>query len=152
MFPCRAGARSRGDQRVHLNPVSDRWERTSPQPAACQRGIFYNICTTTRHRRPGVPARLWRGDDARDRALVGVDAASIPIVSVRDPWRDGPDEFHEKYPDAAQGGLRNNAYTNVLVAAVRHRRPAAGAAAREPRAEVRERLGIGDDELAVWQT
>ena len=28
----------------------------------------------------------------------------------------GPDEFHEKYPDVAEGGLRNNAYTNVMVA------------------------------------
>ena len=28
----------------------------------------------------------------------------------------GPDEFHDKYPDALQGGLRNNAYTNVMVA------------------------------------
>ena len=27
-----------------------------------------------------------------------------------------PDEFHEKYPGAAEGGLRNNAYTNVMVA------------------------------------
>lgn len=26
----------------------------------------------------------------------------------------GPDEYHEKYPDAAAGGLRNNAYTNVM--------------------------------------
>ena len=28
----------------------------------------------------------------------------------------GPDEFHEKYPEAEEGGLRNNAYTNVMVA------------------------------------
>src|SRR5207248_10381640 len=28
----------------------------------------------------------------------------------------GPDEFHEKYPDADEPGLRNNAYTNVMVA------------------------------------
>src|SRR5437660_1045080 len=28
----------------------------------------------------------------------------------------GPDEFHEKYPDSEKGGLRNNAYTNVMVA------------------------------------
>ena len=28
----------------------------------------------------------------------------------------GPDEFHEKYPDSAETGLRNNAYTNVMVA------------------------------------
>ncbi len=28
----------------------------------------------------------------------------------------GPDEFHEKYPDAETGGLNNNAYTNIMVA------------------------------------
>src|SRR5581483_11191311 len=28
----------------------------------------------------------------------------------------GPDEFHEKYPDSDEPGLRNNAYTNVMVA------------------------------------
>jgi trehalose/maltose hydrolase-like predicted phosphorylase len=38
----------------------------------------------------------------------------------------GPDEFHEKYPDA-QGGLRNNAYTNIMVAWLCDRLPAADA-------------------------
>jgi beta-phosphoglucomutase family hydrolase len=28
----------------------------------------------------------------------------------------GPDEFHEQYPDASEGGLNNNAYTNLMVA------------------------------------
>ena len=28
----------------------------------------------------------------------------------------GPDEFHERYPGADEGGLRNNAYTNVMAA------------------------------------
>jgi trehalose/maltose hydrolase-like predicted phosphorylase len=27
----------------------------------------------------------------------------------------GPDEFHEMYPDAEEGGLRDNAYTNIMV-------------------------------------
>ena len=64
----------------------------------------------------------------------------------------GPDEFHDKYPDAPQGGLRNNAYTNVLVAWL------CGIAGQllpllpASRAEaLRLRLGIGDSELAVWQ-
>ena len=38
----------------------------------------------------------------------------------RDRWEIhgvmGPDEFHEKYPGAADGGVRNNAYTNVMAA------------------------------------
>ncbi|WP_341869811.1 hypothetical protein, partial [Vibrio parahaemolyticus] len=28
----------------------------------------------------------------------------------------GPDEFHEKYADAQEGGLKDNAYTNLMVA------------------------------------
>jgi alpha,alpha-trehalase len=28
----------------------------------------------------------------------------------------GPDEFHTRYPDAAEPGLDNNAYTNVMAA------------------------------------
>jgi len=28
----------------------------------------------------------------------------------------GPDEFHEKYPESERAGLKNNAYTNVMVA------------------------------------
>src|SRR5207244_3900299 len=64
----------------------------------------------------------------------------------------GPDEFHEKYPDAAQGGLRNNAYTNVMVAwlcDVAGRLIALLPASRTE--ELRGRLGITDHELAVWR-
>ena len=35
----------------------------------------------------------------------------------------GPDEFHEKYPGANEGGFRNNAYTNVMVAWLSRHRP-----------------------------
>ena len=27
----------------------------------------------------------------------------------------GPDEFHESYPNSQKGGLKNNAYTNMMV-------------------------------------
>jgi trehalose/maltose hydrolase-like predicted phosphorylase len=61
-------------------------------------------------------------------------------------------QFHDKYPDALQGGLRNNAYTNVMVAwlcgiagQLLPLLPASRAKA------LRTRPGIGDNELAVWQ-
>jgi trehalose/maltose hydrolase-like predicted phosphorylase len=64
----------------------------------------------------------------------------------------GPDEFHEKYPGARRGGLRNNAYTNVTVAwlcdiagKLLSLLPASSAEG------LRARLGIGDDELDLWQ-
>jgi trehalose/maltose hydrolase-like predicted phosphorylase len=64
----------------------------------------------------------------------------------------GPDEFHEKYPGAEQGGLANNAYTNVMVAwlcDIAARLPALLSASTAE--GLRARLGIGDDELALWQ-
>ena len=64
----------------------------------------------------------------------------------------GPDEFHEKYPGADAGGLRNNAYTNVMVAwlcgvagEVLSLLPGSRADA------LRSRLEISDQELSVWQ-
>ena len=55
----------------------------------------------------------------------------------RDRWEIhgvmGPDEFHERYPGAAEGGLRNNAYTNVMAAWIcRDRAAGARAPAGEP--------------------
>ena len=44
----------------------------------------------------------------------------------------GPDEFHEKYPGATDGGLRNNAYTNVMVADLRDRAGSARSPAGQP--------------------
>jgi trehalose/maltose hydrolase-like predicted phosphorylase len=64
----------------------------------------------------------------------------------------GPDEFHEKYPGAEDGGLRNNAYTNVMVAwlceiacDVLSLLPASRADA------LREKLGLSDEDLATWE-
>ncbi len=156
MFPWQSGSEGIEEtQRVHLNPVSDRWE---PDLSRNQRhvnaAIFYNI---------------WHYFQATyDQAFLRDYGAEMMLEIVRfwasiacfNPEREryeihgvmGPDEFHDKYPDAAQGGLRNNAYTNVMVAwlcdvagQVLALLPASRAAA------LRERLGIGDDELAVWQ-
>jgi len=63
----------------------------------------------------------------------------------------GPDEFHEKYPGAHEGGLRNNAYTNVMVAwlcRVIHHVLSLLPASRV--AALRGRLGVEDDELRRW--
>ena len=156
MFPWQSGSEGVEEtQRVHLNPVSGYWE---PDLSRNQRhvnaAIFYNIWhyyqTTGDQaflRDYGAEmmleiARLWAS-----MARFNPERERYEIHGVM-----GPDEFHEKYPDAAQGGLRNNAYTNVLVAwlcDIAGQLPALLPSSRT--AEVRERLGIGDDELAVWR-
>ena len=156
MFPWQSGSEGIEEtQLVHLNPVSGLWE---PDLSRNQRhvnaAIFYNI---------------WHYfQTTHDQAFLRDYGAEMMLEITRfwasiahfNPEREryeihgvmGPDEFHDKYPDALQGGLRNNAYTNVLVAWL------CGIAGQllpllpASRAEaLRMRLGIGDDELAVWQ-
>jgi trehalose/maltose hydrolase-like predicted phosphorylase len=156
MFPWQSGSEGVEEtQRVHLNPVSGLWE---PDLSRNQRhvnaAIFYNI---------------WHYfQTTHDQAFLRDYGAEMMLEITRfwasiahfNPEREryeihgvmGPDEFHDKYPDALQGGLRNNAYTNVMVAWL------CGIAGQllpllpTSRAEaLRTRLGIGDDELAVWQ-
>jgi len=156
MFPWQSGSEgSEETQRVHLNPLSGRWE---PDLSRNQRhvnaAIFFNI---------------WSYFQAtRDYAFVERYGAEMMLEIARfwasianfNPGREryeihgvmGPDEFHEKYPGAPQGGLRNNAYTNVIVAwlcDIAGKLPSLLPASSTE--GLRARLGIGDDELALWQ-
>ena len=156
MFPWQSGSEGVEEtQRVHLNPVSDRWE---PDLSHNQRhvgaAIFYNV---------------WNyAQTTGDLAFLREYGAEMMLEITRfwasiahfNPEREryeihgvmGPDEFHEKYPDAAQGGLRNNAYTNVMVAWLCDVTCQLVTLLPASRTEaLRKRLGIGDDELAVWR-
>jgi trehalose/maltose hydrolase-like predicted phosphorylase len=63
----------------------------------------------------------------------------------------GPDEFHEKYPDVAEGGLRNNAYTNVMVAWIAETaRKVLDLLPESRREALSDRLGLTDEETACW--
>ena len=156
MFPWQSGSEGTEEtQRVHLNPVSGQWE---PDLSRNQRhvnaAIFYNI---------------WHYfQTSRDQAFLRDYGAEIMLEITRfwasiayfNPEREryeihgvmGPDEFHDKYPGAVEGGLRNNAYTNVMVAWLCGIAGELLALLPASRVEaLRERLGIGDGELAVWQ-
>jgi trehalose/maltose hydrolase-like predicted phosphorylase len=156
MFPWQSGSEGIEEtQLVHLNPVSGRWE---PDLSRNQRhvnaAIFYNI---------------WHYfQTTHDQAFLRDYGAEMMLEITRfwasiahfNPEREryeihgvmGPDEFHDKYPDARQGGLRNNAYTNVLVAWLCHIASQLLPLLPASRAEaLRVRLGLGDDELAMWQ-
>ncbi|HJY61517.1 MAG TPA: glycosyl hydrolase family 65 protein, partial [Streptosporangiaceae bacterium] len=156
MFPWQSGSEGIEEtQRVHLNPVSGLWE---PDLSRNQRhvnaAIFYNI---------------WHYfQTTNDQAFLRDYGAEMMLEIIRfwasiahfNPEREryeihgvmGPDEFHDKYPDALQGGLRNNAYTNVMVAWLCGIADQLLPLLPASRAEaLRTRLGIGDNELAVWQ-
>ena len=111
-------------QIIHYNPVSGKWD---PDLSRRQRhvsiAIAYNIweyyyCTNDLEflHTYGAEimleiARFWASAtkyDKKDRRY--------HITGVM-----GPDEFHEKYPEAKEPGLKDNAYTNILVSWLLHK-------------------------------
>jgi trehalose/maltose hydrolase-like predicted phosphorylase len=156
MFPWQSGSEGTEEtQRVHLNPLSGRWE---PDLSHNQRhvnaAIFYSI---------------WRYfQTTNDLEFLDRYGAEMMLEIARfwasiahfNPEREryeihgvmGPDEFHEKYPDALEGGLRNNAYTNIMVAWLWDIAGKLLTLLPDSRVEaLRARLGIGADELALWR-
>ncbi|MGH2628976.1 MAG: glycoside hydrolase family 65 protein [Actinomycetota bacterium] len=155
MYPWQSGSDGQEEtQVVHLNPLSGRWERDlSRNQRHVNAAIFYNV---------------WQYYRATGDVEFMLDyGAEMMLEIVRfwaslahyNPEREryeihgvmGPDEFHEKYPGAKEGGLRNNAYTNVMVAwicetaqRVLDLLPASRVAA------LRSRIGLADEELTTW--
>ena len=63
----------------------------------------------------------------------------------------GPDEFHEKYADTEKGGLRDNAYTNIMTAwMLRKTLDILKEMKGKEKAELFEALQIEDNELMNW--
>jgi alpha,alpha-trehalase len=156
MFPWQSGSNGREEtQRLHLNPKSGRW---LPDHSHLQRHV--NIA---------VAYNVWQhflvtGDTAFLRftgAELLIEIARFwSSIAAYVPERDryeihgvmGPDEYHEGYPDAAEQGLRNNTYTNVMAVWVLQR--ALQALDELPphyREEVVDELTIQDDELTRWR-
>src|ERR671916_394610 len=156
MFPWQSGSDGQEEtQKVHINPKSGKWE---PDLSHNQRhvsaDIFYNV---------------WRYYETTGDTEFLIDYGAEMMLDIARFWssiahynpeRDryeihgvmGPDEFHEKYPGSEEEGLRNNAYTNVMVAwvseialEVRDLLP------ERPRRSLCARLGLAESELHTWK-
>ncbi len=155
MYPWQSGSDGKEEtQVVHLNPNSGRWE---PDLSHNQRhvnaAIFYNVwhyfqATGDREFLFGYGAEMML-EIARFWASVvhfNEERGRYEIHGVM-----GPDEFHEKYPDSEEEGVRNNAYTNVMVAWISE---VAGEVLDMLPARRREALraksGLADEEVEKW--
>ncbi len=156
MYPWQSGSDGKEEtQVVHLNPRSGRWEADlSHNQRHVNAAIFYNIwhyyqatADTEFLFEHGAEmmleiARFWSSIAHLDQ-----ERGRYEIHGVM-----GPDEFHERYPGSPEPGLRNNAYTNVMVAWV------ADTAVKlmellpeRRRAELQDRLGLADEEVERWR-
>jgi len=156
MFPWQSGSDGTEEtQSVHLNPLSGNWD---PDLSRNQRhvnaAIFYNVW---RYYQATADLEFLRDYGAELMLEIARFWASIAHYNPRRERYEihgvmGPDEFHEKYPGAPEPGLRNNAYTNAMVAWITATIPQvldllpAGRAAW-----LRDRLNVTDEELRLWE-
>jgi alpha,alpha-trehalase len=155
MYPWQSGSDGKEEtQVVHLNPLSGRWE---PDLSHNQRhvnaAIFYNIWSYYEVTEDFDFLREYGAEMMLEIARFWASIATF------NPDRDryeihgvmGPDEFHEKYPGATEGGLRNNAYTNVMAAWIADTARNVLTLLPESRREaLSARLGLTDDEVSRW--
>lgn len=121
MFPWQSGSNGREEtQRLHLNPKSGRW---NPDNTHRQRhinsAIAYNVWqyyqATEDHEFIYVYGAELFLEIARFWASIATYNAAIDRYEIKGVM--GPDEYHTAYPGAApetEGGIDNNAYTNVM--------------------------------------
>ena len=120
MFPWQSGSDGREEtQTVHLNPLTGKWgEDISAYQRHVSLAIAYDIyqylmATNDMKFFEEYGAEMYL-DICRfwaSKAKLNKDTGRYDIDKVM-----GPDEFHEKYPNSNEGGIKNNAYTNIMVA------------------------------------
>jgi beta-phosphoglucomutase family hydrolase len=156
MFPWQSGSDGREEtQVIHLNPVSGEW---GPDHSSLQRhvslAIAYNIIMYGHYTKDGQfmneygaemligICRFWANKAKKDEKG---DRYNIEGVM-------GPDEFHEKYAGADEGGLRNNAYTNLMCAwMLRKTLGIINSMEEKPKQAVISKTGLTEGETEKWK-
>ncbi len=156
MYPWQSGSDGKEETpTVHLNPKSGRWD---PDLSHNQRhvnaAIFYNIWEY--YRATADIDFIWEKGAEMMLEIARFWSSSAHYNEERGRYEIhgvmGPDEFHEKYPGSREEGLRNNAYTNIMVAWMcetagrvlellpeRRRKALCG------------KIGLTDEEISLWQ-
>lgn len=119
MFPWQSGLDgSEQSQKLHLNPISGEWkEDHSRLQRHVSLAVAYNVWQYWHNtgdidfmKKYGIEMLLEIAHFWQSAALWDEEDQRYSISGVM-----GPDEFHEGYPNADKGGLKNNAYTNMMV-------------------------------------
>lgn len=152
MFPWQSGSDGREEtQIIHLNPLNGQWD---PDHSSLQRHVSLAVAfdiwqyfqvteDQTFMKEYGIEmflqiCRFWASKCHWNEKRERYDLTKVM----------GPDEFHEQYPDATEGGLNNNAYTNLMVAWAFSKASELKSAFAST--SVFEKLGFSDQEFEKW--
>ena len=143
-------------QEIHYNPVSGNWD---PDLSRLQRHVSLAIaknildycrCTNDKDFMHHYGAEM----------LIEISRfwADIAEKSEKDNRYHinhvmGPDEFHEKYPDADKGGINDNAYTNVMVSWLLNKiiHLYSNNFSKQEREDLQNATGIAETEIEQWK-
>jgi trehalose/maltose hydrolase-like predicted phosphorylase len=119
MFPWQSGLDgTEQSQELHLNPISGEWkEDHSRLQRHVSLAIAYNVWQYWHNTNDVAFMEKYGLELMLEIAQFWQSAATFDETTQR-YFIDrvmGPDEFHESYPNAEKGGLKNNAYTNMMV-------------------------------------
>lgn len=156
MYPWQSGSDGREEsQTLHLNPRSGRW---TPDNTHLQR-----------HVNSAIAYNAWQyyqvSGDWEFLSFYGAEmileiARFWASIATHNPTLDryeilrvvGPDEYHDRYPNATEPGLNNNAYTNIMAAWVLCRAlDVLDMLSGDRRISLREVLGVSREEAQLWK-
>jgi trehalose-phosphatase len=156
MYPWQSGSDGAEEtQMVHLNPLSGRWDP--------------DLSRTQRHVNAALFYNAWQYYEATHDVEFLRDYGAEMMIEIARFWSSiahfnpargrweihgvmGPDEYHEKYPDAPEGGVHNNAYTNVMVAWICDvARTVFDLLPASRRDALRRKTGLSGDEIRAWE-
>ncbi|NCA85094.1 MAG: beta-phosphoglucomutase family hydrolase [Clostridia bacterium] len=156
MFPWQSGSDGREEtQVIHLNPESGEWgDDYSSLQRHVSLAIAYNIWQYWQITGDKIfiqdygaemfleICRFWASMTYEDK-----DNGRLSIKNVM-----GPDEFHESYPNATEGGLKDNAYTNMMVVWTLERAAdLMDMIGDEAFAKIKNKINITTQEIQQWQ-
>ncbi len=155
MFPWQSSMT--GDEQtqvMHLNPMSDKW---GPDHSHLQRHVSFAVAYNVwRYWKDTHDTEFLVRYGAEMMLSVARFGASLSIFDESDGRYHteglmGPDEFHERLPDASQAGFRDNAYTNFLiVATLLNATEMLDALTGPQREQARHRAGVDEDQMRSW--
>ncbi|MEI6694569.1 MAG: HAD-IA family hydrolase [Bacteroidota bacterium] len=118
MFPWQSGSSGKEEtQKYHLNPANGKWgEDSSSLQRHVSLAIAYNILQYHHINKDEEFMLAYGGEMLIEICRLWESKASFNEKTQRYSIEKvmGPDEFHEKYPDAKEDGLRDNAYSNLM--------------------------------------
>ncbi|MCF8364656.1 MAG: beta-phosphoglucomutase family hydrolase [Bacteroidales bacterium] len=156
MFPWQSGSDGREEtQVIHLNPLTGEWgDDYSSLQRHVSLAIAYNVweylkITGDKDFILNYGAemfleicRFWASKTYKDEK-----SGRISIKNVM-----GPDEFHEAYPDSHEGGLKDNTYTNLMVAwAMERAFDILNIFDEDQQTEIKSKINLTEDELKNWK-